>query len=357
MRVVSFLVAGIVGGLTALSSGAMAQTSACPSLLDMYRVAKQSGGGGGRVSAESVAKRLVDKQADALQHGCAGFSSGARAGGQCQQIMGEIRALRGQLAAAQAGGSGGAPRFNIAAIEQRLAQNGCAAQPRQRSAQATSPGRGTSRTLCVRLCDGYYFPISPLSRRDRQKVDAEVCQSLYAGAGQAELFLQRPNADVAAAVSIDGKSRYGDKPYAFRFRDSFQPLCQKQLKSGVAALAVRYDQALATMPADPKGKARAASTASSAPTPLPRMRPAGVGEDPETVASRVGALMPARFVFADYGPPSMRYVGEAYYPALHDPNGPQPAAPTYRPPLGFDLIASARAREAAIAGNAEIASQ
>jgi len=37
----------------------------------------------------------------------------------------------------------------------------------------------TYRTLCVRSCDGYYFPISYATGRGRFKTDAAVCASMY----------------------------------------------------------------------------------------------------------------------------------------------------------------------------------
>jgi hypothetical protein len=353
MRAVSLLLVAIAG-LALLPASAAAQS--CASLIEMHRMASRSGGGG--MSAERVASRLAQVQSIAVQQGCGGMLGGLFGGGQCRQINAEIRALRSELAQAQARASGGGGNgFNLAAIEQRLVRNGCVQpQPRaQRTARAKPEGRGTARTLCVRLCDGYYFPVSAASRRDRHKVDAEVCQSVYAGAGQAELFLQRPDGDVAMAVSLDGKSRYADKPYAFLFRKSFQPLCQSQLKTGIAALAARYEEALGKLPPKEKSAARARRSPETA--PFPRMRPAAIGEDPETLAARRGSL-----VFDEYAPPAVaealgiRFVGESYYAELHDPARPEPPAPAYRPPLGFDLIASAKAH-AALAAMADVATQ
>jgi hypothetical protein len=117
------------------------------------------------------------------------------------------------------------------------------------------------------------------------------------------------------------------------------------LKTGVAALAARYAEALAKLP--PKDAARQRSRKAPALAPFPRMRPAGTGEDPETWAARHGELP-----FAAYVPelvaeaPRIRFVGEDYYAELHDPSRPEPPTPEHRPPLGFDLIASAKAHAA-----------
>ena len=62
------------------------------------------------------------------------------------------------------------------------------------------PQLGGLRTICVGACDGYYFPISFSTSRQHLAKDAEVCQSMYAEAGQAELFAHTTNRDVADAV-------------------------------------------------------------------------------------------------------------------------------------------------------------
>ncbi len=48
-------------------------------------------------------------------------------------------------------------------------------------------GNGTYRTLCVRTCDGFYFPISFSTTSDRFPADAQTCQSMCPGA-EATLF-------------------------------------------------------------------------------------------------------------------------------------------------------------------------
>jgi hypothetical protein len=59
-------------------------------------------------------------------------------------------------------------------------------RPRRRDDR---PEGGTYRTLCVRLCDGFYFPISYSTRRGRFAGDAKQCeQSCPAGS---RLFVHR----------------------------------------------------------------------------------------------------------------------------------------------------------------------
>ena len=48
---------------------------------------------------------------------------------------------------------------------------------------------GTVRTVCVRLCDGYYFPISFSTTRGRLGKDEQACRSRCSG--DARLFYYR----------------------------------------------------------------------------------------------------------------------------------------------------------------------
>jgi hypothetical protein len=320
-------------------------------LVRQYAVAASTGGGGG-LSAEQVARQLTKQQTAASANGCGGFNAGARPGPNCPAILSAIRQLQRQLVAAQASANG-APIAgpSPAAIRQRLASNGCGvpiAEPTLASGFAIG---GAVRTICVRLCDGYYFPISSLGRRDRFKTDAEACQSMYA-AGQAELFVQRRRDDVTTAVSLDGKLLYSEQPYAFLFKQGFNPVCQAQLKFGLAALGTRYYDALKIMP--PPMTKPGGTVAASVYWLPPRLRPGAVGEDPETIAVRAGRLeslfrAPVDEATAIAGVElSVRRVGETWYADLYDPDKPPLPRPAHRPPLGFDLIGAAMAAEPAL---------
>ena len=126
-------------------------------------------------------------------------------------------------------------------------------------------GFSTVRTLCVRTCDGYYFPISNSASRRKIKADLKACQAMYPGGG-AELYTQRysgsPDSD-ATIVSLKGKP-YAEEPFAFRYRTSYDPACaatfQPPAKMLAAATPVPKSSSLAAVPED--------SAALS--TPLPR---------------------------------------------------------------------------------------
>lgn len=66
------------------------------------------------------------------------------------------------------------------------------------------------RTMCVRLCDGYYFPISFSTLESRFKEDDSKCRDQCAA--PAELFIYRnPGEDIEQMVSLDGKPYTGLK--------------------------------------------------------------------------------------------------------------------------------------------------
>ena len=83
---------------------------------------------------------------------------------------------------------------------------------------------GTYRTLCVRTCDGYYFPISYATVPGRFADDEQTCQRLCPAA-EAALFSHRnPGEDVSRAISTSGKL-YSELPTAFSYRKQLSPSC------------------------------------------------------------------------------------------------------------------------------------
>jgi hypothetical protein len=86
------------------------------------------------------------------------------------------------------------------------------------------PPSGTYRTVCVRSCDGFYFPISFATVPGRFQDDEKSCKSLCPAA-EASLFTYRnPGEDMNQAVSINGQP-YSSSPNAFRYRQEFNPSC------------------------------------------------------------------------------------------------------------------------------------
>ncbi len=78
-----------------------------------------------------------------------------------------------------------------------------------------SSGASTYRTLCVRLCDGFFFPISDATTESSFSEDEAKCHSRCAA--PAELYYHRTDQDPETAVSLSGQP-YTKMPNAFRNR-------------------------------------------------------------------------------------------------------------------------------------------
>ena len=83
---------------------------------------------------------------------------------------------------------------------------------------------GTFRTVCVRPCDGYYFPISYSTVQSRFADDQRTCQR-ECPATDAQLYTYRnPGEDMGQAVSLSGQP-YTALPTAFQYRKEFNAAC------------------------------------------------------------------------------------------------------------------------------------
>ncbi|MFM9858498.1 DUF2865 domain-containing protein [Pseudoxanthobacter sp. M-2] len=83
-------------------------------------------------------------------------------------------------------------------------------------------GGGSYRTLCVRSCDGYYFPISTVTTRGNFARDDAVCQSLCP---QAALYAHSSGSESENMYRVaDGRS-YKELETAFVYRKTYNPSC------------------------------------------------------------------------------------------------------------------------------------
>jgi hypothetical protein len=83
---------------------------------------------------------------------------------------------------------------------------------------------GTYRTVCVRSCDGFYFPISFATVPSRFADDERTCKNLCPAADATLYAYRNPGEDMNQAVSINGQP-YSSSPNAFRYRQVFNPSC------------------------------------------------------------------------------------------------------------------------------------
>ena len=196
----------------------------------------------------------LDRLAEqARRYGCEGRGFFSLFGGQPQQcgpintqmqkmranldkVLNDLERLRGNSA-----GREGERRAILAS----LGQNDCGPQYRQHASRGgggflenlfgggviTEPGvpqaptgGDTFRTVCVRTCDGFYFPISYSTTPASFAHDEQVCQRMCPAAEVALYSHRNPGEDISQAISTGGRT-YSELPNAFAFRKAFNPSC------------------------------------------------------------------------------------------------------------------------------------
>lgn len=96
-------------------------------------------------------------------------------------------------------------------------------QSGRRNERSWSGGGDTYRTVCVRLCDGFYTPLSFSTTRDKLEQDADRCEATCGG--QARMFYYKnPGAEIEDMEDLDGKP-YKKLPTAFLYRATYNAQC------------------------------------------------------------------------------------------------------------------------------------
>jgi hypothetical protein len=114
---------------------------------------------------------------------------------------------------------------------------------------------GAYRTLCVRLCDGYYFPVSFSVLPDRLRRDRDVCAGRCGAQGR--LFVHKSVGETPEnMVDLQGRP-YRELPTAFLYRTEHVPGCKCQPDPWEAASLDRH-RAYALAAAASKGSKEAA---------------------------------------------------------------------------------------------------
>ncbi len=205
---------------------------------------------------DAVAKQQADLDrtlGKARSVGCAGqgfFSLFSGLSPQCAPLNTQIQEIRGNLDRMMSdleqlkSGSSDRQAQHQAVIAQ-LAQNNCGAQYTA-AARASGPQgffeallggggtivnpagdgapAGTYHTVCVRTCDGYYFPVSYSTVPSRFADDDRTCHRLCPAADVMLFTFRNPGEDVTQAVSVSGQP-YTALPNAFRYRKELVAGC------------------------------------------------------------------------------------------------------------------------------------
>ena len=174
------------------------------------------------------------------------------------RIMADLQKLRGVGADYERDGQ-------RRALLTALGRNDCGPQYRAALAQPQSrglfdtlfgnnnnmfaPGVGsgsTFRTVCVRTCDGYYFPISFSTTQDHFRDDELKCQKMCPAAEVALYSHRNPGEDMQQATSLSGKL-YSELPNAFKYRTSVDNACSCRRPGESWADAMKNVESRATL--------------------------------------------------------------------------------------------------------------
>ncbi len=94
--------------------------------------------------------------------------------------------------------------------------------PREADADEGDYAHGGSQAVCVRTCDGGFFPLGISARHGKESL-VEMCQALCPGT-ETEVFTRNPDADIKTAASLEGKP-YTELPNALKFEKNFSASC------------------------------------------------------------------------------------------------------------------------------------
>lgn len=238
---------------------------------------------------------------------------------ECNQIIPRLEAMEANMAKLeQLRGrySVGADSRRLARIRARMAEMGCATT--YNDALLGDDGffdesgqffewSDTVRTLCVRKCDGYYFPISFSTTPERFTADLYTCQAQCPAAEVDLYYHSDPRGDAESLVSINGEP-YPELANAFRYRREYDPTCT--CKSGIErfqSTATNYQFDIDSISAAVDGQPG---------LPMPRYGPA---EDPETLLNRQAQFVPSPTSrgggdrISSVGGRNVRIVGPSYW--------------------------------------------
>ena len=204
---------------------------------------------------------------------------------------------------------------------------------------------GSFRTMCVRTCDGYYFPVSWSVPQAAFERDARACEAMCPGT-QVELHYHRVSGeDSEDMVSAVTGAPYRQMTNAFLYRKpnaSVPSSCgcgaAAQEARGFETIGGDYGNDAATFSPDAPQEDQAVTAA----IPLPSVRP-DAAEDPETLATREGGLDAAGLKKLATPPPArptathatgtgerqVRVVGPAFLPGPEEAIDLQAPAPAH----------------------------
>lgn len=238
--------AAVLLALAGLGGAAFAQSPACSAWRS--ELASLQGQGGDARSAQAAQRagsQLAQATAQYRGMGCErGFSFfGEGAPPQCGFLRQQIGQLQAQYGALQRQAQGGGDPQRRAQLQAAI-ENNCRPQQRgffetifgleprrgeidttlpelqpEQPLEPEKPRQGGPQTVCVRSCDGFFFPLA----NNAGNAD-EMCQALCPGS-ETSAFGMTNGGDVQNAVSRSTGQPYQSLPNAGKFQRSFDAAC------------------------------------------------------------------------------------------------------------------------------------
>jgi len=268
--------------------------------------------------ARELSTRLRDAESAFVRGGCqAVLNAGQKLSSDCMRVARFIvkgREDYNKLAASIETGQAVAQQREVAL--QQIARFGCGTGSSARSTQTTqskspfaqlfeqlfgggsqqviedfgyNPNGSTLRTVCVRSCDGYYWPISFSTVAEFLGDDAAMCANQCPGSEVALYYYHNPGEDAEDMVNLDG-APYAALENAFRYRQEYDSSCTCQAPISYGTIEIgggggtpgRATVAFADLSfplpmRDPRRLTQIATIAAIH-VPLPRPRPPRPGE-------------------------------------------------------------------------------
>lgn len=173
----------------------------------------------------------------------------------------------------------------------------------------------TVRTVCVRRCDGYYFPVSFSTTKGRIEEDAQACSNLCPGTQMDMYFHKTQGESPEEMISLADGTPYSNMPNAFAYRENYDPDCSCNYRLLARKQQESVEKPLTAEEFIERQRAEIARMA------LPAWR-IDRGQDPETIANISGGLDDE--VFKRLNPANkdqqvvearrVRVIGDAYLP-------------------------------------------
>lgn len=250
---------------------------------------------------------LAKARAQARDAGC-GFSLFGSSIGQCAALNAAIDRMNANLDKLQrkrARMGNSAPQRDRRRVAAALQANDCddggSIEKRTRSANEKPADRdaggveeatldaafvpspsGNVRTMCVRTCDGYFFPMSNAANASDFQRDQNRCNAGCPGTEMQVYYSRGLDGDPASMTSSRTGRPYSELPAAFLYKTPGQPIPQ-----GCGCNAAKNFQIIA---GNPSARQPGTGVGSAMPfLPIPAAKP-DPADDPETLANIAGKL-------------------------------------------------------------------